>query len=355
MRKTRIVVGFLCIILCHGVMADSLSDKITLVKSSLSHDVEQQNDLQQQLKTLEVSLGVVNQEVKRLTQAETNERYLLKKLVTQQQTTATQLAEQRKLLGQQVRAAYLLGQPNEIKIIFNQENPNTLNRQLYYYHTMMQNHLSLMTAIQQSLASLANTMQTITQHQQILEKLLTNKNAEQQQLLTLDSKRHDLISHLDQKIETEQQELNALLIKLNTQSISIPPAQSFASLHGKLAWPVNGTIVSSFGSKIDVASQRLTGVVIKAPEGTPVHAIATGKVIFANWLRGFGLLIIIDHGNGYMSLYARNESLSRQIGDTVKTGETIATMGDSGGFADPSLYFEIRQNGLPLNPNLWCG
>lgn len=355
MNFTRIVIGFLCMMLWHTAIADSLTDKISIVKTTLSHDEQQQNTLQQQLKNLEISLGLVNEEVNRIALAEANERYLLKKLLSQQQKTQTELSKQQKLLGAQVRSAYLLGQPNEIKIIFNQENPNTLNRQLYYYHLLMQNHLGLMNSIKQSLQSLATTLVTITEHQSALEKLLAEKNTQQQKLLALDTERHELLTHLNQKIDTEEHELNELLVKLKAETLSINPTLAFASLHGKLSWPVSGTVVSAFGSKIDTASDPLSGVVIKAPEGTPVHAIAPGKVIFANWLRGFGLLIIIDHGNGYMSLYARNESLSRKSGDTVKTGETIAATGTSGGFRTPGLYFEIRQNGLPLNPNLWCG
>lgn len=353
--RTRIVI-IICFLFwnteCNAFSFKSITDQITNVKSNLTQDEQQQNHFQQQLKPIEIALGEKNQEIHRINQAELNERFLLNKLSKEQLRVQTDLAHQQTLLGEQVRAAYLLGQPNEIKIIFNQENPNTLNRHLYYYQKLMQNHLALMNDIQNSITKITNTVKTISDHQAILKKLLADKQTEQQSLQTLISTRQELLAHLNRKIESEEAELNDLLIQLKSQPITLE--QPFLSLRGKLSWPVDGTMTAHYGSKVDNSSLPLSGVVLKAPAGTPVHAIAAGKVVFANWLRGFGLLVIIDHGNGYMSLYARNQSLNKKTGDTVKTNETIATMGDSGGFTTSSLYFEIRQNGRPINPQSWC-
>ena len=144
-----------------------------------------------------------------------------------------------------------------------------------------------------------------------------------------------------------------MLLALQRQiSISYDPL--FPQLRGKLKWPVRGSIIGAYGSSLGVKDRFLSGVIIKSSNNTPVHSIYPGKVIFANWLRGFGLLVIVNHGNGYMSLYARNHALFSKVGDTVTPHDMIATIGNTGGFAGPSLYFEIRHNGIPVDPNLWC-
>ena len=145
-----------------------------------------------------------------------------------------------------------------------------------------------------------------------------------------------------------------MVTHLRTQTKEPASNRSFNDLRGKLHWPVQGKIAARFGSLLDVGNRRLSGTLIKASPGTAVHAIYNGKVVFANWLRGFGLLVIVNHGNGFMSLYARNQALYAKMGDQVKSGDIIATTGNSGGFSRSGVYFEIRQNGAPKNPKIWC-
>ena len=131
----------------------------------------------------------------------------------------------------------------------------------------------------------------------------------------------------------------------------MPP---FGSLKGQLKWPVAGRLLERFGSQKKGGNLKWQGVLIDAESGTRVNAVGAGKVVFADWFRNLGLLIIIDHGDGYMSLYGHNQNLLKNTGDWVMPGETIATVGDSGGQTDTALYFEIRQGAEPLNPSLWC-
>ena len=134
---------------------------------------------------------------------------------------------------------------------------------------------------------------------------------------------------------------------------SVPP-RSFKTLRGKLPWPVRGSLKRSFGSRRNEAEQAIQGVILKAPMGKQVRAIAHGRVVFADWLRGFGLMVIVDHGGGYMSLYGHNQSLKREPGEWIAAGDSLATVGDSGGKSGPGLYFEIRRDGRPQNPTKWC-
>jgi murein hydrolase activator len=130
--------------------------------------------------------------------------------------------------------------------------------------------------------------------------------------------------------------------------------QAFASLKGKLRLPIKGEITGRYGTARGEGGQW-KGVFIRAASGQSVKAIASGRVVFAEWLRGFGNMLIVDHGGGYMSIYAANESLLKQVGDTIKAGDSIATSGNSGGMADSGLYFELRQNGRPIDPQAWAG
>ena len=130
--------------------------------------------------------------------------------------------------------------------------------------------------------------------------------------------------------------------------------QPFADLKGKLAWPVKGKLRKMFGRRKPLSNLRWQGVLIEAPSGRYVRAVSHGRVAFADWLRGFGNLIIIDHGNSYLSLYGHNESLFKAAGEWVEAGDVIGSTGDSGGQAKSGLYFEIRRNGKPQNPTRWC-
>lgn len=165
----------------------------------------------------------------------------------------------------------------------------------------------------------------------------------------------------DQQLNTllaNKQALEQLVTQLNTPSPKTPvyqqPSQPFVNMQGKLTWPTVGQITQRFGSSVDQTSVTSEGVFISAPQNQPVRAVYPGRVIFAGWLRGIGMLIILDHGNGYMTLYGHDHSLFKKVGDVVKAGDEIADVGFSGGDQKSGLYFQIRANGQPLNPETWC-
>ena len=133
----------------------------------------------------------------------------------------------------------------------------------------------------------------------------------------------------------------------------IADSEPFEDMRGRLPWPVNGDLLASFGSVRGGSGLPRQGALIAAATGQPVRAVHRGRVAYADWLRGFGLLLIVDHGDGFMSLYGHNETLVRDTGDWVESAEIIATAGDSGGYAEPSLYFEIRRDGKPVDPGRW--
>jgi septal ring factor EnvC (AmiA/AmiB activator) len=160
-----------------------------------------------------------------------------------------------------------------------------------------------------------------------------------------------------QLLRKNERDLATLLDRLGDEATlvesfeKLPP---FTALKGSLEWPVRGAIAERYGAPRKGGRLRAQGVTISAPAGSDVRAISAGMVIFADWFRNLGLLIIVDHGDGYMSLYGHNEALAKKAGDMVGSGEVIARVGDTGGQDETSLYFEIRENGAPVDPGLWC-
>ena len=156
----------------------------------------------------------------------------------------------------------------------------------------------------------------------------------------------------------DEQELKSLLQALTEALSDIPAApgdhKPFAKLKGKLKWPTSGRRLKAYGESRRIGSLRWQGVVIAGKEGQEVKAVSHGRVAYADWLRGYGLLLIIDHGDGYMTLYGHNQSLFREVGDWVEKGEVIAAVGNSGGIDNHALYFEIRKDGKPTDPIRWC-
>lgn len=342
-----------------------INHQIQQLQTTLDHTHQQQTDLEQRLKASELLLATITQDINQLTQQEINEQYKLVQLEKQKQALQVKINHQRDTLAKQVAAAYQIGKMNHLKIVFNQENLEKVNRHLAYYRYITQERVTLMAAIKESLQQITETMQSINEHEQTLKHLLQQKQRQQVQLANAQKLRQQLMNQLSLDAQSKEQQLATLtanqkaleeaVSQVMAQPINlVTSSQPFSQQQGKLPWPVKGTLISTFGSPLDVGNQHLPGVIIKAPYGNPVHAISAGKVIFANWLRGFGLLIIINHGNGYMSLYARNGSLTVSVGDKVKSGDIIATIGNTGGHKTPSLYFEIRQNGIPTNPSQWC-
>jgi len=373
-QLTRIVIiVYMCFLSLNGyadaidnnkITLQKISNQISRVENNIKKQSKKQIDLQRDLETIETTLGELNKQVLHLLQLQKSEQQELVILNHKEKKSQSDLLKQRALLSEQIRSAYLLGNTNEIKILFNQDDPNILNRHLQYYRYLTENRSHLISKIKETLDQLSNTYIAIKQHQKKLELLLKQKQNQLNQTLSAQKIRQDLLAKIKDSVQDKQQELANLISNQNTlqqminqiesQKIDILHNQSFYSLQGKLNWPVKGNLAAQFGSSIDVADKRLSGVIINAPAGSPVKAISSGKVMFANWLRGFGLLIILNHGNGFMSLYARNQSLNVKIGDIIQQGETIATVGTSGGYLTPGLYFEIRRNGIPINPSQWC-
>ena len=278
------------------------------------------------------------------------------------------LKTQRQSLSEQIRAAYAIGRQQQVKMLLNQQDPAEMGRVMVYFDYLnraREQHINEFLdniAEKQRLEEELNT--TLSEHQKILRTRKKQKNT----LLSQRLKRNQLLARLEREISNQEKNLSELegsrnrieklLMSLGELLADIPQSPSdsrpFKQQKGKLPWPASGPFLATYGEARKQGGLQWNGVLISADHGTPVRAISHGRIAFADWLQGYGFIIIIDHGEGYMSLYGHNETLTKQAGDWVNSGDVIATSGDSGGQPMPGVYFEIRSRGKPVNPSGWC-
>jgi len=276
------------------------------------------------------------------------------------------ILDQKIVLVKQIRAAHAMGRQQRVKLLLNQEDPIKLSRLMMYYDYLNGARLSQVGAFENALNILRISETELLQRSESLKRLREDKEVELKSLTRQRTVREKLLAKLDaeymdrstelDQLRTDEKRLQKLLRSIERAIVDVPfdsgKAQPFGKKRGKLNWPVKGKLLKRFGNRR--VSGRWEGVLIGAKEGTQVRAVSQGRVVYADWLRGYGLLIILDHGRGYMTLYAFNESLYKEVGDKVATGDEIATVGRSGGRARSGLYFEIRKKGKPVNPIKWC-
>lgn len=345
-----------------------LKIKIKNIRNELNEVRTLHDQVRQELRTTETNIGKRVNNLYQLKRKLRHQKKRLRVLQKQRKELNQDLTLQRELLGQQVRTSYTIGKQEYVKLLLNQENPAAIGRVLTYYEYFNQARSERIDTSMKTLASLEQVKKRIQQETQTLQRLKQEQDAEKAKLEASYKERALVIAKLSQEIQSKDTVLQQLLgnekqLKrvLNVITESMPEIiletgkqQPFAKLKGKLFWPATGKVNSLYGKQRKLANVKWNGVIIKAPQGHNVRAISHGRIAYADWLRGYGLLIIIDHGDGYMSLYGHNESIKKETGDWVAPGDIIGSVGDTGGQAKAGLYFEIRHNGTPTNPKIWC-
>lgn len=350
---------------------NQLNQKITSLENHLRDTREKREDLLQQLKQAEAKINTVIRQLKNTRLELADEQKNLLELTQAADRQQAKLQIQQQLLKKQLQTAYKIGQHHYLKLVLSQHNPYHLSRILTYYGYLTQARATLVKEINATLENLLLNKQQILHQTQQLQALLQQEEREQQWLHSNQDQHRHLINHLNNQIKSKDETLTQLhknkklledlIHEIERNNINIPgntpnyPATpSFAATKGHLAWPTKGKILDLFGKTMNDNPLIYNGVIIHTQAGKPVQAIYPGQVVFAHWLKGFGLLIIIDHGEGYMSLYAYNQTLHKKQGDHVNSGELIATVGENTLTKQTGLYFEIRQYKNSLNPLEWC-
>lgn len=353
--------------------ADELSriqSEISQANKTLTDNQEQQTALMSELAEIEKQYGITVVSLKAMEKQIAEKQQKLRKVKDETSTLSADISEQKKALEVQIKAAYAMGKKDKLKLMLNQQDPALSSRILVYYDYLNKDRLAKLDYILEAQSRLTALELEQVKDTEILEQNLKVNEAQQKLLVDTQAKRKELLALLEKDYSSTQAKLSQLqegeqrlqkvvagLQRFNFKEViksvfDLSSDQPFEKLKGNLPWPVEGQIVQKFGSQR--MDSRWDGVLIEASEGTELKAVSNGRVVFADWLRGYGLLIIIDHNDGYMTLYAFNQSLYKSVGDQVKAGEVIAAVGKSGGRDQPGLYFGVREQGKPVDPLLWC-
>ena len=346
---------------------EALRSRIDGLRSEMESKTGEKNQLSRQLQESERQIGRLARKLRVLDGRLSRQRKHLQGLRAELALQQRSLQQQRHELGRQVRAAYAMGRQERLKILLNQQDPATVNRVMVYYDYLNRERAQKMQAIRAHMQRLADTEREILDEERELGRLHDEQQTELAAMRDSQAQRQEVIARLtrelqDQgkqldRLQTDERDLQTLIDGLEQALADIPaehPQQaSFGGLRGRLPWPARGRISKRFGTP-RLGNLVWDGVMISAPEGNEVRAIHHGRVAFADWLRGFGLLLIVDHGDGYMTLYGHNQSLFKEVGDWVDVNEPIALVGSSGGREQAGVYFGIRHQGRAVNPARWC-
>lgn len=348
----------------------ALRTRIEALQADLNETRGERNEARAQLRESERRIG---NQFKSLRDTEARQKAETRRLATLQQArtrSRTELGTRRQELEQAVRAAHALGQQDYLKLLLSQDDPARVSRTLTYYRYLSQARATRIVGIETTLGRLDVLENQIAERVQELATLRTRQLEQKNTLAATRAERRALLAQLNERVRDRSQEVERLkhdeermarlIRELRTALAHTPEPEPPAARstpgdqRGRWRLPLQGRLTARFGAPKDVGDLRWRGIFLAASEGQEVKAVTHGRVAYADWLRGFGLLVVLDHGGGLMSLYGHNQSLYKGVGDRVEAGEAIAASGNTGGPAQPGLYFEIREHGEPRNPLNWC-
>ncbi|HTU67254.1 MAG TPA: peptidoglycan DD-metalloendopeptidase family protein [Steroidobacteraceae bacterium] len=337
------------------------------VRADMERDAGRRDQLSKELEESEKNVGSARGALDRLRRERAEHGAKREQLAGERRGQEAELAKDREALAGQIRAAQMIGQDEPLKLLLNQQDPAQAGRVFVYYQYFGRARAAQIAAINSHLAELATLDAAMAEEEARLAALEEQRKGELGKLTAARERRGRALVSLDaqsksraqqlEKLESQKGGLEKLVRELRKalERIDRFPTDSkdaFAKLRGKLAWPANGRLAASFG-QVRAGGVKWDGVLVSAEQGAPVRAVYHGRVVYADWLSGLGLLVIVDHGDGYLSLYGHNERLYKEVGERVTAGDTIASVGDSGGRSTPALYFEIRKAGRPVDPRPW--
>jgi len=342
----------------------AIKTEIERITHEVSTESVERDRLTRELRSAEGAVGQARDALSDVRRERAEDAARRAALAGEKRTREAQLDENRGALAGQMRAAYLIGRQEPLKLLLNQQDPALAGRMFVYYSYFGRARAGQIRLIEDDVQRLAELDSELAAEDEKLAELEKQQRAHLAELEQARERRSLVLANLEvqsrgraqnlERLKGQQAALEKLLHELRTAMERFPVEgnDAFMRLRGKLAWPVNGQLVARFGDA-RAGGVRWDGVLVATERGTPVRAVCDGRVIYADWLPGLGLLAIVDHGDGYLSLYGHNDKLFKAVGEHVAAGDTIAAAGDSGGSPRPELYFEIRKAGRPVDPRPW--
>jgi len=341
---------------------DSVKSEIKTQRATIKQIDSKKEKLEKQLRTNELAISEAAKALATTNQKKSDIKQQINTLNADIKKTNIQKQQQESVLAKQLKTAYASGQHDYLKMLLSQEASQDTQRTLTYYQYLNEARVTAIDSFKETIIKLRNLEQEAQQQQALLAEVLTQQKFEQEALKSKQKERKQTIAQLNKKILSSEEKLAKLLAEEQYLAAEIQrlaelakrstQMNGLAKLKKKLKWPLKGRIMKNFGARKQ-GYLKWKGILMRANLGQTVNAIHGGKVLFSDWLKGYGLVTVVDHGKGYMSLYGHNQALLKSVGDTVESGEAIALAGQSGGQANPSLYFEIRYQGKAVNPRSW--
>jgi septal ring factor EnvC (AmiA/AmiB activator) len=356
----------------------NLRSRLAKMQREMDHTKESKSRAVDALRESERAISESNRKIAELAEQRRTADQKLANLKTQQTHLSSDIQTQQSLLSKQLYRQYTSGNPSYFEQFFNSQESSQLARNLQYYQYIARDRAKGLNALRDNLGVLKTTRVSAQEQSTTLAELSAEEITQQANLKTGQQARQQTLKKFSQQLRQQRREVNRLqrdenhlaqLVNKLAKMLAQPKSNTlfgngnlpdnrfdghpFEQLKGKLALPVRGAVRNRFGAPRPDSTVLWKGLFIKSNAGQTVKAIATGRVVFADWLRGFGNLLIVDHGMGYMSLYGNNETLYKQVGDVINGGETIAAVGNSGGNEESGLYFELRHESKPLDPASW--
>lgn len=345
---------------------EQVTQAIRDIEQWLQQTRQQRSAEEAALADVDRQLASLRSDISRTLEEELSQQDSLAKLDAELAQLLADSAEQRAQLASALEATYLAGSDSQLKLLLNQQDPSTAQRMLVYFEAFNAEKLEQINRWRQTLLALESKRNELAATTEQLEQTRAELENRQAGLLAYQQQRQRLIDRLIadmsarskelSQLQEDQADLQALVDQINNAIVDIPETADlmpFADARGHMPWPLNGTVLASFGQTYSNGQLRRQGLIIAAEPGTAVRAVHPGRVVFADWLRGSGNLVVVDHGNSYLSLYAHNQQLTKQAGDWVNRGEALALSGHDAGTGQAGLYLEIRRNSQPLNPAEW--
>jgi murein hydrolase activator len=342
----------------------AVKSQIDRITRQVSGEQVERDRLTRELRSAEISVGKARETLDDVRHERAERGARRTTLATEKRTAEADIARGRDALAGQLRAAYLIGHEEPLKLLLNQKDPARAGRMFVYYSYFGRARAEQIRLIEDNVAQLERLDGELAAEDASLAALEKQQRAQLAEVEQARSHRTLVLASLEaesrtraqnlERLRSQQAGLETLLRELRRamEKFPVDSNDAFARLRGRLAWPVSGHVVARFGES-RAGGVKWDGVLVATERGAPVRAVYQGRIIYADWLPGLGLLTIVDHGDGYMSLYGHNERLYKAVGEKVSAGDAIASAGDSGGSVRPELYFEIRKSGKPVDPRPW--
>jgi murein hydrolase activator len=341
---------------------DTVKSEIKTQRATIKQIDSKKEKLEKQLKANELAISEVAKVLSNTNKKKIDISQKIAKINADIKITNSKKQQQETVLAKQLKTAYASGQHDYLKMLLSQDASQDTQRTLTYYQYLNEARVEAIDSFKQTILNLKNLEEEALQQEHLLAEVLSQQKQEQEALKSKQAERKQTIAQLNKRILSSEERLAKLLAEEQYLAAEIQrlaelakrstQMNGLAKLKKKLRWPVKGRIIKNFGARKQ-GYLKWKGILMRAKLGQSVNAIHGGKVLFSDWLKGYGLVTVVDHGKGYMSLYGHNQALLKSVGDTVESGEPIALAGQSGGQATPSLYFEIRYQGKAVNPRSW--